>query len=126
MSIAPAFELIREEKENDIELEDDGFQVMYEENEDEEEDEDEDPHLVENNKRWTNRTHQTLKACQKGLKRKQPIYFTDLTKKSTRKQAAYTFYTLLILSKEQALDVQQSNLFGSISIDRGAKFQAHV
>ena len=125
MSIAPAFELIREEQETAIELEDDGFQVMYEEGEEEEE-EDEDPHLVDNSKRWTSRTHQTLSAVQKGLKRKQPLYFTDLTKKSTRKQAAYTFYTLLILSKEQALDVQQGGLFESISIDRGAKFQAHV
>jgi len=125
VSIAPAFEVITEERRTNIELADDGFQIMYEECE-EEEDEDEDPHFVDNTKRWTKRTHQTLKTVQKGLTRKNPLYFTDLTKKSNRKQAAYSFYTLLILSKEQALDIQQSELFGDITIDRGVKFDVHL
>lgn len=125
LQIAPAFELDTIEKNTDLNelLEDDGLTVTY--NEEEEEDDDDDDNVeIENNKRWTKRTHQTLRTLQKGLKKKQPIYFTDLTKKSNRKQAAYTFYTLLILRKEQAIDVQQSELFGSISIDRGAKFSA--
>ena len=125
IQIAPAFELDTVEKTTDVELEDDGLQITYNDEEDDDDDDENDTN-IENNKRWTKRTHQTLRTVQKGLKKKQPIHFTDLTMKSNRKQAAYTFYTLLILSKEQALDVQQSELFGDITIDRGAKYTSHV
>ncbi|XP_057309197.1 double-strand-break repair protein rad21 homolog [Hydractinia symbiolongicarpus] len=73
-------------------------------------------------KRWTKRTQQTLNLLAKGLKKKDSINFKELTKRCSKKQAAYRFYTLLLLRKEKAIKVEQDELFGNILIGRGSRF----
>ena len=77
-------------------------------------------------KRWTKRTQQTLHMLQKNLQKKRPVNFKDLTKKCSRKQVAYRFYTILILNKEKTITVEQDGVFGDINIDRGEKFSEYV
>ena len=77
-------------------------------------------------KRWTKRTQQTLSLLEKTMKKKPaPVNFKDLTKKCNRKQAAYRFYTLLTLSKEKCIKVEQDGLFADILINPGERFNAY-
>ena len=93
------------------------------------EDEDAGPEKTDaQDKRWTKRTQQTLGMLEKAMKKKPvdtPINFKDLTKKCNRKQAAYRFYTLLTLSKEKCIHVEQASIFGDIMIHTGERFNIH-
>lgn len=91
------------------------------------EDEEGEPEKVDaQDKRWTKRTQQTLSFLEKSMKKKSgPLNFKDLTKKCNRKQAAYKFYTLLTLSKEKCIQVQQDGLFADIFISPGERFNAY-
>lgn len=48
----------------------------------------------------------------------------DLTGRLNRKQAAAKFYTLLVLKKQQAIDVFQNVTYGDITITRGPMMEA--
>ena len=80
-------------------------------------------------KRWTKRTQQTLALIEKAMKKKTSVSpvvnFKDLTKKCNRKQAAYRFYTLLTLSKEKCIHVEQDGLFADLLIHPGERFNAY-
>jgi len=80
-------------------------------------------------KRWTKRTQQTLSLLEKAMKKKSGtspvVNFKDLTKKCNRKQAAYRFYTLLTLSKEKCIHVEQDGLFADLMIHPGERFNAY-
>lgn len=80
-------------------------------------------------KRWTKRTQQTLSLLEKAMKKKPNscpvVNFKDLTKKCNRKQAAYRFYTLLTLSKEKCIHVEQDGLFADLMIHPGERFNAY-
>jgi len=78
-------------------------------------------------KRWTKRTQQTLSLLEKAMKKKPhtPVNFKDLTKKCSRKQATHRFYTLLTLSKERCITVEQDGLFADLLIHPGARFNAY-
>lgn len=78
-------------------------------------------------KRWTKRTQQTLSLLEKAMKKKPdtPVNFKDLTKKCSRKQATHRFYTLLTLSKERCITVEQDGLFADLLIRPGVRFNAY-
>jgi len=50
------------------------------------------------------------------------IALTHLMRKNDRKQAAQKFYSLLVLQKVMAVDVDQTAIFGELTIDKGPQF----
>ena len=52
------------------------------------------------------------------------VHFNDLTSRLYRKQVAAKFYTLLVLKKQQAIEVKQYEPFADIEISRGPEFEA--
>ena len=77
-------------------------------------------------KRWTKRAHQMLHTLNRELNKKKEVTFDKLSKGSSRKQAAYKFYTLLILNKEKAITVTQDGLYSKIAVEKGDKFEEMV
>ncbi|XP_070533696.1 double-strand-break repair protein rad21 homolog isoform X2 [Ptychodera flava] len=73
-------------------------------------------------KRWNKRTQQMIHVLQKQLQRQDQITFSELAKKNNRKQAASKFYTFLVLKKQNAIDVLQSEPFGEITVTKGPRF----
>jgi len=72
--------------------------------------------------RWTKRTQAQLNTIAAKLKASDgdPIVLSDmLTKNATRKSAAQKFYTLLVLTKWQAISVDQDEPYGEIQISAG-------
>jgi len=72
------------------------------------------------------RSGQLLQAVQTALNRRKDVSFADLVARNHRKQVAAKFHTLLVLKKLTAVDVQQKNCFGKISITRGLGFDSVV
>ncbi|KAG8228983.1 hypothetical protein J437_LFUL009541 [Ladona fulva] len=56
------------------------------------------------------------------LQRDEKIRFSDMTQRNSRKQVAQKFYTLLVLKKHQALELNQDGSYDEIFISRGIKF----
>ena len=77
-------------------------------------------------KRWTKRAQQMLHTLNRELSKKNEVSFEKLSKGNSRKQAAYKFYTLLILNKEKAITVSEDGLYGKIVIGKGEKFNSMV
>lgn len=50
------------------------------------------------------------------------IPFTEMTVRNNKKQVAQKFYTLLVLKKNQALELSQSHSFAEIMVSQGPKF----
>lgn len=74
------------------------------------------------NRRWTKRTQQLLSTLKKEFQKKQVVNLESLVHKSNRKQAAYKFYSCLLLSKESNIVIEQKKPFGDIKISKGSKF----
>ena len=51
------------------------------------------------------------------------VGFSELVSRNNRKQVASKFYTLLVLKKMQAVEVEQKEAFGDILISQGPKFE---
>ena len=77
-------------------------------------------------KRWTKRAQQMLHSLDRELTKKENVDFKSLSRKSNRKQAAYKFYTLLILNKEKAIKISEDGLYGKITIVKGDNFDQMV
>ena len=77
-------------------------------------------------KRWTKRAQQMLHTLNRELKKKSEVGFDKMSKGNNRKQAAYKFYTLLILNKEKAVTVSEDGMYGKITIGKGDKFDDMV
>ncbi len=77
-------------------------------------------------KRWTKRAHQMMHTLERELSKKKTVTFNKIAGKCSRKQAAYKFYTLLILNKEKAIQVNEEGLYGDISIVKGDEFDNMV
>jgi len=73
-------------------------------------------------RRWTKRTQQVFRMLHRGLARKDVINFSVLTQKCNRKQAASRFYTCLLLAKEGTIQVEQTEPYEEIAIQKGPKF----
>ncbi|XP_041466101.1 double-strand-break repair protein rad21 homolog [Lytechinus variegatus] len=66
------------------------------------------------------RAHNMLTAINTRLQTSSDVSFKhDLTMRLNRKQAAAKFYTLLVLKKQQAIDVFQNVTYGDITIQSG-------
>jgi len=72
-------------------------------------------------KRWSRRTQQMMHVINKNLKSNSTASFVEMTARNNRKQVASKFYTLLVLKKMQAIEVEQSRPYGDISIIHGPK-----
>lgn len=77
-------------------------------------------------KRWTKRAQQMLHTLNRELNKKKEVTFDTISKKSNRKQAAYKFYTSLILNKEKAITLSQDGLYCKILVEKGEKFEEMV
>lgn len=76
------------------------------------------------NRRWTKRTNQLLHTLKREFNQKDNVNFNKLVQKNTRKQAAYKFYSCLLLSKDNTLLMAQKDLFGDIIVRQGDHFAA--
>lgn len=76
------------------------------------------------NRRWTKRTNQLLHTLKREFKQKDTVNFNKLVQKNSRKQAAYKFYSCLLLSKDNTLAMTQDDLFGNIMVRPGNHFAA--
>lgn len=50
------------------------------------------------------------------------IHFSDLTKRNVRKQVAQKFYSILVLQKVCAINIDQGESYGPIMVSKGPKF----
>ncbi|EDO38394.1 predicted protein [Nematostella vectensis] len=75
------------------------------------------------NRRWTKRTHQLLSALKKEFNKKNTVCLNSLVQKNTRKQAAYKFYSCLLLYKDNSVSLSQKDLFGNIMVSKGPHFE---
>ncbi|XP_062573942.1 double-strand-break repair protein rad21 homolog isoform X2 [Saccostrea cucullata] len=73
-------------------------------------------------KRWTKRTQLMQHSLDVAFRYKNTLSFKEMSRNLNRKQACSKFYTLLVLKKYQAIEVQQPQEFGDIYIDKGPKF----
>lgn len=73
-------------------------------------------------KRWTKRTQLMQHSLEIAFRYNDSLSFKDMARRLNRKQAASRFYTLLVLKKHQAIEVQQTETFGDIHISRGPQF----
>lgn len=65
------------------------------------------------------RAHSMLMGINKLLQQGETVSFTEVTRKLNRKQVASKFYSLLVLKKQQAVEVGQEGSFADIVISRG-------
>ncbi|XP_035659203.1 double-strand-break repair protein rad21 homolog [Branchiostoma floridae] len=77
-------------------------------------------------RRLNKRTTQMLHVMDRTMGSAGSITFFEMTKKHTRKQAASKFYTLLVLKKQTAIEVEQKEHFSDILITKGPKFNSLV
>ncbi len=77
-------------------------------------------------KRWTKRAQQVMHSLDRELKKSKSVSFSQISKKCSRKQAAFKFYALLILNKEKALEASENGLYGEINIVKGDRFEEMV
>lgn len=73
-------------------------------------------------KRWTKRTQLMQHSLDVAFRYKNTLSFKEMSRNLNRKQACSKFYTLLVLKKFQAIQVQQPQEFGDIYIDKGPRF----
>jgi cohesin complex subunit SCC1 len=73
-------------------------------------------------RRWTKRTQQVLRLLQKHLSTTEEVYFSTLTHKCNRKQAASRFYTCLLLAKEGMVCATQPEPYADIILQKGPKY----
>ena len=78
-------------------------------------------------KRWNKRTQQMSYILNRSFTRgESTVGFNELVERNNRKQVASKFYTLLVLKKMQAVEVEQTEPFGNIQISQGPKFEVVV
>jgi cohesin complex subunit SCC1 len=54
------------------------------------------------------------------------LHFSELTRRNLRKQAAQKFYSMLVLQKVLAVNIDQGESYGPIMVSKGPKFDAAV
>ncbi|KAL3891660.1 hypothetical protein ACJMK2_003912 [Sinanodonta woodiana] len=73
-------------------------------------------------KRWTKRTQLMQHQLESAFHHRDVLSFKEMSRQLNRKQVTSKFYTLLVLKKHQAVDVEQTESFGDIFIRRGPQF----
>jgi cohesin complex subunit SCC1 len=54
------------------------------------------------------------------------LHFSELTRRNLRKQAAQKFYSMLVLQKVMAVNIDQGESYGPIMVSKGPKFDQAV
>jgi cohesin complex subunit SCC1 len=70
------------------------------------------------------RTNVLLRLMANQLEEEGSIAFTRLVKSNRRKQVAQKFYSLLVLKKQQAIELDQDNTeaYGELYINKGTRY----
>uniref|UniRef100_A0A7N8WKV6 RAD21 cohesin complex component n=1 Tax=Mastacembelus armatus TaxID=205130 RepID=A0A7N8WKV6_9TELE len=91
---------------------------------DEEEEEGQAGDQDQEEKRWNKRTQQMLHGLQRVMAKTgaDSISLLDLCRNNNRKQAAAKFYSFLVLKKQQAIEVSQSEPYSDIIATAGPRF----
>jgi len=76
-------------------------------------------------RRWNKRTQQLLHYINKSMDEspKEVASFHSMLHRNNRKQVASKFYTLLVLKKQQSIDVMQEEPYGDILITKGPRYE---
>ncbi|MEQ2188768.1 Double-strand-break repair protein rad21 A [Goodea atripinnis] len=92
--------------------------------EEEEEEEGQGGDQDQEEKRWNKRTQQMLHGLQRVMAKTgaESVSLLDLCRNNNRKQAAAKFYSFLVLKKQQAIEVTQSQPYSDIIATAGPKF----
>ncbi|XP_051879063.1 RAD21 cohesin complex component b [Pristis pectinata] len=103
--------------------------VLPEKKEKDEEEEEEEGETVggdqdQEERRWNKRTQQMLHGLQRALAKTgaESISLADLCRKNNRKQAAAKFYSFLVLKKQQAIELTQTEPYSDIIATPGPRF----
>ncbi|XP_036826655.1 double-strand-break repair protein rad21 homolog A [Oncorhynchus mykiss] len=114
LSQFPELDLIGEKKDKK-EGEDDS---------DEEDEEGQAGEQAREERRWNKRTQQMLHGLQRVMAKTgaQQISLLDLCRNNNKKQAAAKFYTFLVLKKQQAVELNQTEHYSDIIATPGARF----
>nr|XP_039260556.1 double-strand-break repair protein rad21 homolog [Styela clava] len=73
--------------------------------------------------RWNKRTQHLMHTLNRSFKHSNQISFFQTTEGLTRKQAVSKFYSLLVLAKQEATLLQQSESFSDVFIKQGPRFE---
>jgi cohesin complex subunit SCC1 len=76
------------------------------------------------NKHLTKRAKAMISILNKSLTKYDNVGFTELIKKNPRKTVVQKFYSLLVLTKYEIIDVSQDETYGDIIISKGEKFDS--
>lgn len=68
--------------------------------------------------RWQQRRQRFLESMTKIESENRKATFFEISKKSNKKQAAVKFYTLLLLAKQSVINVEQSEIYGDITVGK--------
>lgn len=74
--------------------------------------------------RWNKRTQQLIHTFNRSFKHVEQLSYFQMTEGTTRKQAASKFYSLLVLAKQEACLLHQSESFSDIFIKKGPRFES--
>ena len=75
-------------------------------------------------RRWNKRTQYMMHLINRAMVQTgTAASFAEICARNNRKQVASKFYALLVLKKQQAVEVQQSEPYGDIHVTRGPKFE---
>jgi len=76
-------------------------------------------------RRWNKRTQQLLHYINKAMDNspRDVASFHSMLHRNNRKQVASKFYTLLVLKKQQSIDVMQEEPYGDILITKGPRYE---
>ncbi|KAJ8398525.1 hypothetical protein AAFF_G00427800 [Aldrovandia affinis] len=101
-----------------------GEKSKEKDDEEEEEEEGQGGDQDQEERRWNKRTQQMLHGLQRVMERTgtQSIGMLELCRNNNKKQAAAKFYSLLVLKKQQAVDLTQAEPYSDIIATPGPRF----
>ena len=75
-------------------------------------------------KNLTKRAKAMISILNKSLNKYDNVGFTDLIKQNSRKTVVQKFYSLLVLTKYEIIEVSQEETYGEIIVSKGDKFDS--
>jgi len=113
--LVPELDLLSSEKSKDGKKDGDS---------DEEDDEEQTGDQDQEEKRWNKRTQQMLHGLQRVMAKtgQDSVSLLELCRNNNRKQAAAKFYSFLVLKKQQAIEVGQTEPYSDIIARAGPRF----
>jgi hypothetical protein len=75
-------------------------------------------------KNLTKRAKTMISLLNKSLNKYDNVGFTELTKQNSKKTVVQKFYSLLVLTKYEIIEVSQDETYGDIIVSKGEKFDS--